>query len=484
MNKYFNFKNTYSQLPEIMFQRINPTPVASPSMLIYNEDYAREIGVFQGASEEEIVEILSGNKVVGDCIAQAYGGHQFGFFNVLGDGRAVLLGEHITDDKRRLDIQLKGSGRTAFSRNGDGRAGVGPMLREYLISEAMYALGIKTTRSLAVVSSGEKVMRDEPLDGAILTRVASSHIRVGTFQFATIEKDERLTKTLADYSIARHYPEFRDNYLAFFAAVMDRQINLVIDWMRVGFVHGVMNTDNVSLCGETIDYGPCAFMDRYNPMTVFSSIDHTGRYAYANQPPITGWNMERFAETIVPLISKNQQEAINLLRDRLKLFMPHYQTKYAKMISKKLGYENLEPDDGELINSLLEVMQEEEMDYTNTFLYLRSLIKPLKVDADSLLGKDVNKSERFDDFCEKWLASLEKKGQDKDRTLKIMEASNPIVIPRNHLVDEALKEAENGDLTKFHALLKVLKNPYDYSFADIDYMMPSKNRLFITYCGT
>ncbi len=484
MNKYFNFKTTYNQLPEAFFQKINPTPVLAPSMLLYNEDYAREIGVLEGASEAEIVEILSGNKVMGECIAQAYGGHQFGQFSVLGDGRAVLLGEHITPKGERLDIQLKGSGKTNFSRSGDGRASVGPMLREYLISEAMHALGIKTTRSLAVVATGQQVLREKPLDGAILTRVARSHIRVGTFQLAMISEDKSLIKMLADYTIARHYPEFRDNYLAFFANVMDRQMNLVVDWMRVAFIHGVMNTDNVSIVGDTIDYGPCAFMDRYDPMTVFSSIDYGGRYCFANQAAITGWNMERFAESIISLISEDRQRAISLVSEHLEKFRGKYEEKYFKMMSKKLGFKTLEADDIKLIEELLGVMKDCELDYTNTFLYLRSLLKPLAVDGKMLLDEDIPNKNKLDDFCKRWLAFLEKKGQEKTSTLEIMEANNPVVIPRNQIVDRAIKRAEMGDFSDFKKLLEILKNPYDYSFDKLEYMLPSKDKLFITYCGT
>ena len=345
MNKInWNFDNTYSKLPESFISKISPVPVKSPELAIFNYNLAKELGLdFSLTDKKDLSELFSGNLLPkgSSAIAQAYAGHQFGHFTMLGDGRAVLMGEHLSKNKERFDIQFKGSGKTPFSRNGDGRAALGPMLREYIISESMHALNIPTTRSLAVVKTGEDVVRENILKGAILTRVASSHLRVGTFQFVAVRKKENELKTLIDYTINRHYPNIKkskNQALDLLKVLIEKQTNLVINWMRVGFIHGVMNTDNMSISGETIDYGPCAFMDTYDPKTVFSSIDQFGRYAYFNQPSITKWNLARFAECLVPFIDKNKDKAIEIATETINTFEKKYEAKWLNMMRDKLGF--------------------------------------------------------------------------------------------------------------------------------------------------
>ena len=377
----WKFDNTYSKLPNYMLSKINPTPVKNPEIVIFNHDLSKDIDLdFSKIKNQDIASIFSGNKLPegSETISQAYAGHQFGYFTILGDGRAHMIGEHITKSKKRLDIQFKGSGQTPYSRNADGRAALGPMLREYLISESMYNLGIPTTRSLAVIKTGEDVIRETNLKGAILTRVASSHIRVGTFQYALISKDEKILKALFDYTINRHYPKLKESLfpaLELLKIVLDKQIELVCNWMRVGFVHGVMNTDNMTISGETIDYGPCAFMDSYDPRTVFSSIDKHGRYSYFNQPIITKWNLERFAESLLPLIDDDNKVAIKIVTDVLKEFPEKYKKNWIGMMKKKLGLISENPKDEELIIELLSWMHKNKADYTNTFCYLMNQYK-------------------------------------------------------------------------------------------------------------
>ena len=337
------FDNTYSKLPDIFKENINPLPVKRPELVVLNKDLAKKLDLnFSDLNNKEISELFAGNSLPpeSNSIAQAYAGHQFGHFTMLGDGRAVLIGEHLSKKKDRYDIQFKGSGKTAFSRNGDGRAALGPMLREYIISEAMHNLSIPTTRSLAVVKTGEEVIRETPLHGAILTRVALSHIRVGTFQYIAARQKKNELETLLNYVIKRHYPNIensKNKAIDLLKTVLDKQIDLVVNWMRVGFIHGVMNTDNMSISGETIDYGPCAFMDTYDPKTVFSSIDQMGRYAYCNQPIITKWNLSRFAECLIPLIDQDQNKAIQLATEIINTFEKKYEEKWLNMMRDKLG---------------------------------------------------------------------------------------------------------------------------------------------------
>ena len=372
----WRFDNTYSKLPEYFISNTSPIPVKSPELIILNDNLAKELGLnFSLIDKKDLSKLFSGNSLPegSKAISQAYAGHQFGHFTMLGDGRAVLMGEHISKNNERFDIQFKGSGKTPFSRNGDGRAALGPMLREYIISEAMHALNIPTTRSLAVVKTGEDVMRENTLQGAILTRVASSHLRVGTFQFIAARKSENELKTLINYTINRHYPNIKQSKnqaLEFLKVMIKQQTNLVINWMRVGFIHGVMNTDNMAISGETIDYGPCAFMDTYDPQTVFSSIDQFGRYSYSNQPNITKWNLARFAECLIPLIDPNKDKAIEIATETINNFDKNYEIKWINMMRDKLGLFGQDPKDLVLILDLLTWMHKNKADYTNTFCVL------------------------------------------------------------------------------------------------------------------
>ncbi len=461
----WNFDNTYIRFPERMFSRLNPISVCDPKLILRNNPLAKNLNLnFKDLTDKEIAELFSGNIIPdgAEPIAQAYAGHQYGHLNLLGDGRASLLGEH-----DGFDIQLKGSGPTPYSRQGDGRAALGPMLREYLISEAMFALGIPTTRSLAVVATGEEVFRETNLPGAILTRVAASHIRIGTFEYIAMVGDIELLKTMVSYCIDRHYPHLKkaeNPTLALLKAVIDKQIILITHWMRVGFVHGVMNTDNMTISGETIDYGPCAFMDAYNPETVFSSIDRRGRYAFGNQPQIAEWNLARFAETLMPLLHENQEKALQIAQEVLEGFSAQYQTHYLGMMRNKLGLFGEENEDERLINDLLVWMQENKADYTNTF---RSLIT----------GNFVHN----EGWNRRWQARL------SNGSFELMRANNPAVIPRNHKVEAALKAASvDNDLATFNRLLEVLSNPYEDTPIDLaGYQVSSEiEEGYKTFCGT
>ena len=413
----WQFNHSYTKLPKDFFVEQLPVKVSNPKLILLNEPLLKSLGLDKEAlSREAWGNIFSGNELPEKAhpIAEAYAGHQFGHFALLGDGRAVLLGEHINPDGDHFDIQFKGSGQTPYSRRGDGRAALGPMLREFIISEAMHALKIPTTRSLAVVTTGESVMRDEVLPGAILTRIAKSHIRVGTFQFASTLNDTNKLKALADYTIDRHYPECKakDNpYLAFLNAVIERQALLLSQWMHVGFIHGVMNTDNMSISGETIDYGPCAFMDRYHPETVFSSIDRHGRYAYANQPPIAQWNLARFAETLIPLIDQNTDKSIELASQSVNNFSDQFQTAWLKGMRQKLGLFNEEGSDIELINELLVLMQKNKADYTLTFRHLSS---------DAILKDAIFKDASFKAWYRNWIHCIQKQKEGEEMSRLMM----------------------------------------------------------------
>ena len=478
----WHFNNTYSKLSDSFKEKIKPIPVNSPELVILNESLASELNLdFSKIDKNELSKIFSGNSLPNgsNSIAQAYAGHQFGHFTMLGDGRAVLIGEHTTKSNKKYDIQFKGSGKTAFSRNGDGRAALGPMLREYIISEAMNALNIPTTRSLAVVKTGENIQRETVLQGAILTRVASSHIRVGTFQYIAARQKEDELKTLFNYTIDRHYPEIKNSNnqaLDLLNLLIDRQCNLVVNWMRVGFIHGVMNTDNMTISGETIDYGPCAFMDVYDPKTVFSSIDQMGRYAYCNQPVITKWNLARFAECLVPLIDKDQDKAIKVVTNTINSFEKKYEEKWMNMMRDKLGLFGLDDKDKFLILDLLTWMHEKKADYTNTFCHLMDLTpKKNELFADSDL---VNWKKR-------WKERLSKNNVSPNKYLELMKNNNPLVIPRNHKVEEALEAAEKNDLKHFNQLIEILKNPYTKKNDILDYQIPSNSdEKYQTFCGT
>ena len=411
-------------------------------------------------------------------MAQAYAGHQFGHFTLLGDGRAVLLGEQINPDGKRFDIQFKGSGQTPYSRRGDGRAALGPMLREYIISEAMHALNIPTTRSLAVVVTGESIMRDELLPGAVLTRVAKSHIRVGTFQFASTLNDIQKLKVLADYAIDRHYPECKEKdnpYLAFLNAVIETQASLVSQWMHVGFIHGVMNTDNMSISGETIDYGPCAFMDRYHPETVFSSIDRQGRYAYANQAPIAQWNLARFAETLLPLIDQDTDKSIELASQSVNSFSDLFQASWLKGMRQKIGLFDEEAGDIDLINELLILMQKNKADYTLTFRHLSS---------DAILKDAIFEDASFKVWYKKWMHRIQKQKDGEETSKLMMLKHNPAVIPRNYLVEKALSLAvREQDYKLLNDLIGALQKPYEDSKV---FCQPplEEDKSYQTFCGT
>ena len=417
----WHFDNTYSRLPKVMSSQLNPIPVKNPKLAIFNHGFSKELGLdFSSLNNNQIASIFSGNLLPKEskCIAQAYAGHQFGYFTMLGDGRAILIGEHLSKNNKRFDIQFKGSGKTPYSRNGDGRAALGPMLREYIVSEAMHSLGIPTTRSLAVVKTGENVIRETPLPGAILTRVATSHIRVGTFQYVTATEDEKNLKTLFDYTIDRHYPKIKDSKtpaIDLLKIVMEKQTKLVVDWMRVGFIHGVMNTDNMAISGETIDYGPCAFMDAYDPETVFSSIDHNGRYAYFNQPGITKWNLARFAETLLPLIDKNKDKAIKIVTEIINNFGEIYKKNWLEMMKKKLGLIGEKDNDEKLINDLLSLLHEQKADYTNTFCSLMN---------EDVQNDKIFNNKEFIDWHQKWKECLAKNNNSTEESLKLMRSVN------------------------------------------------------------
>jgi serine/tyrosine/threonine adenylyltransferase len=485
-NNRWRFNHSYTALPDVFFERVRPTPVAQPRMAVFNDALAIQLGLDPAYFQDDAgTEELAGNRLPegAEPIAQAYAGHQFGHFTMLGDGRAILLGEHITPDNIRVDIQLKGSGQTRYSRRGDGRAALGPMLREYIISEAMHALDIPTTRSLAVVSTGEPVYRETPLPGAILTRVAASHLRVGTFQYAAALQHPEQLKALADYTINRHFPFLADNpapYPALLEEVIARQARLIAMWMRVGFIHGVMNTDNMALSGETIDYGPCAFMDAYDPSTVFSSIDRHGRYAFGQQMNIALWNLARLAETLLPLIHDDTDKAIAIAEECLLRFGPAFQDHWEQALRHKIGLFNHEGEDETLTRDLLTIMQDKHDDYINTFHRLmESLDQP-----EHFCGQDPSKHA----WWERWHARRQRQTQNVEEVLSLMQTSTPAVIPRNHRVEEALTFAtEHQDYKPLHTLLTALRCPYDYSVKRDDaYQQPAPADAppYCTYCGT
>ena len=477
----WHFDNTYSKLSKTFREEIKPVPVHDPKLIILNKKLAENLNLnFSKIDNKNLAKLFSGNNLPEDTktIAQAYAGHQFGHFTMLGDGRAVLLGEHLVNKNERFDIQFKGSGRTSFSRSGDGRAVLGPMLREYIISEAMHALNIPTTRSLAVVSTGEKVMRENLLPGAILTRVASSHIRVGTFQYIAAKQNLDELNILIDYTINRHYPEIKSSKnkaLDLLNLVMQKQCSLVVDWMRVGFIHGVMNTDNMAISGETIDYGPCAFMDTYDPKTVFSSIDKFGRYAFSNQPPITKWNLARFAECLIPLIHKDENEAIKVASEIIDNFQNIYEEKWLNMMRDKLGLFGKDQNDQKLINDLLSWMEINNADYTNTFCNLMNV---------NIEDKKVYEDQKFINWVKIWEKRVLMNNNLKEKSLDLMRNTNPTVIPRNHKVEEALNAANEDNIEVMNRLLNVLSKPYSNQKNIENYQSLSTDKEYQTFCGT
>ncbi|UHC20213.1 YdiU family protein (plasmid) [Methylobacterium currus] len=492
MDVTFSFDNTYSRLPGRFFARVDPTPVSNPSLIAVNHELAQELQLDPAwLASPEGIAVLAGNLVPdgAEPIAAAYAGHQFGHpVPQLGDGRAVLIGETVDRTGVRRDIQLKGSGRTPFSRGGDGRAALGPVIREYLVSEAMAALGIPTTRALAAVVTGETVIRERPLPGAVLTRVASSHIRVGTFQYFAFRRDIDGVRTLADYVIARHYPDAAGTgtpYRALLDAVVARQADLVAQWLLVGFIHGVMNTDNMSVAGETIDYGPCAFLDAYDPATVLSAIDQLGRYAYGNQPGIAHWNLTRLAETLVPLLADETEAAIATAQEALAAFAPRFEAAFHAGLRRKLGLSSEREGDAALGQDLLDLMRDNQADYTLTFRNLGAAagdpagdrqVRDLFVDPTA-----------YDPWSRRWRRRLAEDPQAAEDRRTAMDSVNPKFIPRNHRIEAVIEAAvERGDLSPFAELRTVLSSPFDEQPHFEAYAAPpsEQQRVLQTFCGT
>lgn len=486
--------HSYAGLPPRFFAELAPESAKAPRLLVFNEPLAHELGwqaPRSAAEAEQWAQMLSGNQPPEDArpIAMAYAGHQFAHFvPQLGDGRALLLGEKRAPDGRRFDIQLKGSGRTPFSRSGDGRAAIGPMLREYLVSEAMHALGIPTTRSLAVVATGEQVFRDEVLPGAVLTRVAASHLRVGTFQFFQARDDVEGLRALLDYSIARHDPDIaaaENPALAFLKRVAARQARLIAQWMGVGFIHGVMNTDNMALSGETIDYGPCAFMDEYDPRTVFSSIDRRGRYAYGNQPAIAQWNLARLADALLPLIHTEEARAIELATPCVQGFIADFDQHFRQILCAKLGLASTREDDTLLINDLLSAMHAGHADFTNSFRQLADAA--LGTGHETAFRAQFREPAAVDGWLVAWRARLATEGRPLQALRDALRSTNPVFIPRNHRVEAALEAASrNSDMAPFQRLLAVLQKPFDDHPDAADLSLPPRDeeRVAATFCGT
>lgn len=482
------FDNSYARLPDGFFASVEPTPVSAPSMIRLNSGLGEELGIDVGwLDSPEGLAVLAGNQLAdgSEPLAMAYSGHQFGGFSPqLGDGRAILLGEVSGRDGVRYDIQLKGSGPTPFSRRGDGRSALGPVLREYIVSEAMAALGVPTTRALAAVGSGEKVFREGMVPGGVFTRVARSHIRIGTFQWFLARQDHENLKVLADYVIARHYPDAQqaeNPYLALLEGVIARQADLIAHWMQLGFIHGVMNTDNMNVSGETIDYGPCAFMDVYDPAKKFSSIDHQGRYAFSNQGPIGLWNLTRFAETLLPLLDDDSEKAVKMAEAVLERFFDLQQNALEKRLTAKIGLSDGSTADWEMAKALLTAMAEGEADFTLVFRHL----------SDALEGRDDEKVTRLFNcpveiaaWLDSWRARLS--GVDQNKALALMRRSNPVIIPRNHRIEEAIEAGNAGDFGPFYRLNDALQHPFEArpEFADYESAPTFDEVVKATFCGT
>lgn len=481
----FTLSNSYLKLPPLFYERVNPTPVSTPSLIALNEPLAVELGLsIESCKTPEAVEIFAGNSLPSGAtpLALAYSGHQFGHFvPVLGDGRAVLLGELTTCAGTHVDLQLKGAGKTPFSRRGDGRAALGPMMREYIIGEALHALGIPATRTLAVVATGETVMRERPLPGGIQTRIARSHIRVGTFEYAAQHGDRTTLQALADYVIDRHYPFLKDStnenspdrYMQLAQSIFDRQAALVAQWMHIGFIHGVMNTDNVSVSGESIDFGPCAFMNRYDPSTVFSSIDQYGRYAYGSQPNIIQWNLARLAESLLPLFDENQERALPRAQELVESFPDTFSRQWHIGMREKLGLVTVEPSDSDLMKELLATMYNEKLDYTATF-------RALAEDPECPLPPSL------DTWHTTWRSRVDSNRNSRtyEQTLTSMQAINPAILARNHLVEEVIKEGvANDNFSPMIRLVDALRSPFT---PHPQYSIPpsQEDSSYRTFCGT
>ena len=477
----WNFKNSYLELPAEFFRRQSAATAPNPRAIVVNDGLIEELGL--GKYEDADLSVLAGNSLAegSEPFAQAYAGHQYGHFTMLGDGRALVLGEHVTPDERRFDIQLKGSGRTPFSRRGDGKAALGPMLREFLLSEAMHALGVPTTRSLAVIATGEPVYREEVLPGAILTRIASSHIRVGTFEFAAAREGVSKLEALAQYTLRRHYPEIAeapDPYVELLRAVSKRQARLVAQWLSYGFIHGVMNTDNMAVSGETIDYGPCAFMNGFDPMAVFSSIDERGRYAYGNQARIALWNLERFAEALLRIIDASEEIAKEKATAALQDFATEFNEAWLQAMGRKLGLADAQVADMPLVTRFLELMQKQRADFTNTFWRL-------SYPESEWPTVGLFATEDFQVWSSEWRKRLEQVGLPA--ATACMRASNAAIIPRNHRVEEALAAAHRGDLAPFRRLWEAVSRPFDLKESNTDLQTPptaEQETGYQTFCGT
>ena len=478
----WHLENTYVTLPKVFYSEQQPIPVKNPALVYFNTPLAMDLGLgFLEPSNQNSIEIFSGNRLPPNSqpLAQAYAGHQFGYFNMLGDGRAILLGEQISPEGKRIDVQLKGAGQTPYSRRGDGRATLYSMLREYLISEAMHYLNIPTTRSLAVVTTGEYLVRESRHTGAVLTRTAQSHIRVGTFEFASYYGTKEDLQALTNYTISRHYPELRDSEnppLELLRVVLHQQIELIVHWMRVGFIHGVMNTDNMSIAGETIDYGPCAFMNAFDPKTVFSSIDTNGRYAFGNQPAIAQWNLAKFASALLPIISVDQDNAVKIATTVLEEFKDTYTNKWYRMMSNKLGIMESTVQGRSVIDELLSLMESHQADYTQLFL---------KLEQDSIKEDPIFMEEDFKNWHQNWKKTYMHDFKNKE-ALALMRSNNPRIIPRNHWVENALESAVDGQLNPMTTLLEQLSRPYEEHSKALQFEnLPNRfDEQYQTFCGT
>ena len=475
----FNFDYSYLSLPKKFYSLTKPEVNSDSKVFLLNDQISDEFKL-KIKNSEELINLLFSNKNYRKSYAQAYAGYQFGHFTKLGDGRAIMIGEHVTKQNKRFDIQLKGGGITQYSRSGDGKASLGSMLREYLISEAMHYLNIPSSRSFALIKTGETIYRRSKEEGSILVRVMKSHIRVGTFEYASYFGSSEDLKKITSYSINRLYPEIKNNdnpSLALLDLVMQKQIDLVVDWMRVGFIHGVMNTDNTSISGESFDYGPCSFMNNYDPNTVYSSIDHNGRYAYGNQPKIIKWNILRFAEALLPVIHQNEKKSIQLAQSVIDKFDDYWEKTYYSMMLKKIGFKNHDIALYPLIDELLNLMKKLKMDYTNTFYFLSQ---------DNFKTNQISINNEFIEWQKKWNKSI-KKTNSLNEAKQLMKKYNPVFIPRNHLVDEAIKKAVIGDMSSFNKLLEILKKPYKNIDGLEEFMQPPSpnfEECFQTYCGT
>jgi len=480
----WNFDNTYQKLSTDFYSRVEPMPAEKPKLTLLNARLAEELGLdFSDAEPAELASIFTGNRLPEGTqpISQAYAGHQFGHFTMLGDGRAIVLGEHLPPDGKRFDIQFKGSGRTPYSRSGDGRATLYSMLREYLISEALFHLRIPASGSLAVAETGMPVYRETVHPGAVLTRVASSHIRFGTFEYAARFLSSEKRRELLNYTTSRHYPDLANNdnqALELLKRVSQKHLNLVTEWMRVGFIHGVMNTDNMSISGESIDFGPCAFMNGFNPATAFSSVDMNKRYSFSNQPGIAQWNLAVFAGTLLPFIDEDEEKAREAAQEVISAFEPRFREEWYRMMGKKLGFQHVGPSETEQIDRLISWMEKTKSDYTNTFLVIANRDqKPGQFKTD----------DEFNTWHKEWLELIKRDHDGLEEARKRMAESNPVTIPRNHLVEEALTEASNdGEFAKFDSLLDALKKPYqqEWKAEDMQQVPAGFDEGYKTYCGT